>query len=158
MIELTFRPWKKSVTLPSQNERPLPEPRTAPWKAARSKKNGSSYRPAVVLPPPLIALSWPVQPLETSLSLRYSLRLWTPIPFGEPKRYMYVTSGLVSPFVSTLILYLTPVPNVVPDWARTPAPGLTLRTNTVLLRLGVLNAYRSVMSAAPLLETPGASR
>jgi len=30
IIELTFRPWKKSVVLPSQNVRPLPEPRTSP--------------------------------------------------------------------------------------------------------------------------------
>ena len=55
-------------------------------------------------------------------------------------------------------MYCTPVPNVVPDWARTPAPGLTLSTRTVLAPLAVLKAYRSVMSAAPLFATPGPSR
>jgi len=85
IIPLTFRPLKKLTLLASQNVRPLPEPSTAPWKAARSKKNGSSYRPAVVRPPPGRRLSWPVQPLAMSTPLRHSFRLWTPIPLGVPK-------------------------------------------------------------------------
>ena len=86
MIELTFRPLKKSVVPPSQNVRPLPAAENCALERVeveeeriveQARGQPAATRYGVVLAGPAA---------RNEMPLRYSLMLWTPIPFGAPKR------------------------------------------------------------------------